>query len=80
MWFVTVLGPVPPARQTQGWTGPAAQVMAYRLTSQITDDVVALGPAPVDNGSPVRAEWHYLVAPGVRQAMAVQEVGERHAQ
>ncbi|MFK4070485.1 hypothetical protein [Streptomyces sp. NPDC029674] len=58
MWFVTVLGPVPPTHETQEWMELAVQVMAYRLTFQITDDVVALGPNPFGDDSPVRADWH----------------------
>ncbi|MFD6133562.1 hypothetical protein ACFWC2_30450 [Streptomyces diastaticus] len=57
MWFVTVLGPVPPAHKTQAWLDLATQVLAYRVTYGITDQVVALGPAP-DEYLPRRTEWH----------------------
>ncbi|MFC8223756.1 hypothetical protein ACFUTY_37010 [Streptomyces sp. NPDC057362] len=57
MWFVTVLGPVPPAHKTQEWMDLATQVLAYRITYGITDQVVALGPAP-DEYVPRRTEWH----------------------
>ncbi len=46
MWFVTVLGPVPPAHKTQEGMDLATQVLAYRVTYGITDHAVALGPAP----------------------------------
>ncbi|KPC78306.1 hypothetical protein ADL27_48545 [Streptomyces sp. NRRL F-6602] len=32
MWFVTVLGPVPPADRTQEWMDLATQVLVYRVT------------------------------------------------
>ncbi|MER6501885.1 hypothetical protein ABT218_21455 [Streptomyces sp. NPDC001455] len=57
MWFVTVLGPVPPAHKTQEWMDHATQVLAYRVTYGITDQVVALGPA-LDEYTPRRTEWH----------------------
>ncbi|MEU5836324.1 hypothetical protein ABZ820_22020 [Streptomyces diacarni] len=57
MWFVTVLGPVPPAHKTQQWMDLATQVLAYRVTYGITDQAVALGPAP-DAYVPRRTEWH----------------------
>nr|WP_168723185.1 hypothetical protein [Streptomyces sp. SAT1]ANO42851.1 hypothetical protein A8713_037045 [Streptomyces sp. SAT1] len=46
MWFVTVLGPVPPAHKTEEWMDQATQVLAYRVTYGITDQVVALGAMP----------------------------------
>ncbi|MGW5927006.1 hypothetical protein ACWF2L_12225 [Streptomyces anulatus] len=57
MWFVTVLGPVPTAHKTQEWMDHATQVLAYRVTYGITDQVLALGPAP-DEYTPRRTEWH----------------------
>ncbi|MFF0116769.1 hypothetical protein [Streptomyces prasinus] len=57
MWFVTVLGPVPPAHKRQKWMDLATQVLAYRVTYGITDQVVALGPAP-DEYVPRRTEWY----------------------
>ncbi|MFE4925365.1 hypothetical protein [Streptomyces sp. NPDC056661] len=56
MWFVTVLGPVPPAERTQEWMDLATEVLAYRVTHQVTDAVVALGPETDD--LPERWEWH----------------------
>ncbi|WP_327372361.1 hypothetical protein [Streptomyces sp. NBC_01217] len=57
MWFVTVLGPVPPAHKTQEWMDHATQVLAYRVTYGVTDQAVALGAAP-DEYVPRRTEWH----------------------
>jgi hypothetical protein len=57
MWFVTVLGPVPPAHKTQEWMDLATQVLAYRVTYGITDQVVALGPAP-NEYAPRRTQWY----------------------
>ncbi|MFJ9634955.1 hypothetical protein ACIRU8_45420 [Streptomyces sp. NPDC101175] len=58
VWFVTVLGPVPPATNTQEWTDLAVQVLAYRITYGITDQVVALGPEPHAYG-PRRTPWFH---------------------
>lgn len=48
MWFVTVLGAVPPTEKTQEWMDLATEVLAYRATYQVTDTVVALGPETDD--------------------------------
>ncbi|WP_244967307.1 hypothetical protein [Streptomyces cacaoi] len=48
VWFVTVLGPAPPAEATQEWIDLAVDVLVYRTTHQITDPVLALGPKPHD--------------------------------
>ncbi|GAA4658646.1 hypothetical protein GCM10023347_07430 [Streptomyces chumphonensis] len=48
VWFVTVLGPAPPADATQEWLDLAVDVLVYRITHQITDPVVALGRAHHD--------------------------------
>lgn len=46
VWFVTVLGSAPPARQTDEWLECATGVLLYRLTYGIDDQVVSLGPTP----------------------------------
>ncbi|MDX3772195.1 MULTISPECIES: hypothetical protein [unclassified Streptomyces] len=56
MWFVTVLGPVPPAEKTQEWMDLATEVLAYRVTYQVTVTVVARGPETDD--IPGRWDWH----------------------
>ncbi|MFD4543499.1 hypothetical protein [Streptomyces bauhiniae] len=66
MWFVTVLGPVPPAHKTQEWMDHATQVLAYRVTYGITDQAVALGAAP-DEYVPRRTEWHRELTKGLRR-------------
>ncbi|GAA2264904.1 hypothetical protein GCM10010232_66370 [Streptomyces amakusaensis] len=66
MWFVTVLGPVPPAHKTQEWMDLATQVLAYRVTYEITDQAVALGPAP-DTYVPRRTEWHRELTKDLRR-------------
>ncbi|MDH2390613.1 hypothetical protein QCN29_17805 [Streptomyces sp. HNM0663] len=48
VWFVTVLGPAPPADATQEWIDLAVDVLVYRITHQVTDPVVALGRPPYD--------------------------------
>ncbi|MGW2563372.1 CopG family transcriptional regulator [Streptomyces sp. NPDC001514] len=45
-WFVTVLGPLPPAKDTDVWMETATKVLVYRATYQVTDPIVALGPRP----------------------------------
>ncbi|OKJ52739.1 hypothetical protein AMK29_30610 [Streptomyces sp. CB02261] len=57
MWFVTALGPVAPAHKTQEWMDLATQVMAYRITYDVTDQVLALGPQPAAQGLR-RDQWH----------------------
>ncbi|WP_343240222.1 hypothetical protein [Streptomyces sp. SID12488] len=66
MWFVTVLGPVPPAHKTQEWMDHATQVLAYRVTYGITDQAVALGAAP-EEYVPRRTEWHRELAKDLRR-------------
>lgn len=56
-WFVTVLGSAPPARETQKWLETATQVLLYRLTYDVTEQVVALGNKPSDTDRH-RREWH----------------------
>ncbi|MFE5484120.1 hypothetical protein [Streptomyces sp. NPDC056527] len=65
MWFVTVLGPVAPADRTQEWMDLAAQVMAYRVTYDVTDQAVALGPEPAAQ-SLRRARWHQELTGALR--------------
>ncbi|MDV9186835.1 hypothetical protein R6L23_01055 [Streptomyces sp. SR27] len=66
MWFVTVLGPVAPARRTQEWMELATQVMAYRVTYEVTDQALALGPKPVATGLR-RTQWHQELAEALRR-------------
>ncbi|MEV4443506.1 hypothetical protein AB0K09_31850 [Streptomyces sp. NPDC049577] len=66
MWFVTVLGPVPPAEKTQEWMDLATQVMVYRVTYEVTDQVVALGPEPADY-APRRTTWHHELTRALRR-------------
>ncbi|MER6409003.1 hypothetical protein ABT269_37215 [Streptomyces viridosporus] len=56
-WFVTVLGAAPPARDTDRWLQTATRVLLYRLTYDITDQVLALGPAPSDTDRH-RRSWY----------------------
>ncbi|MET8220771.1 hypothetical protein [Streptomyces hirsutus] len=56
-WFVTVLGAAPPARATEQWLETAIRVLLYRLTYDITDPVVALGPEPSGTDRH-RRSWH----------------------
>ncbi|MFF2937119.1 hypothetical protein [Streptomyces mirabilis] len=59
-WFVTVLGSAPPARSTQKWLETATEVLLYRLTYDITDQVVALGEKPSDTTQRRRAWYEQL--------------------
>ncbi|MEU1036319.1 hypothetical protein ABZ402_48420 [Streptomyces mirabilis] len=59
-WFVTVLGSAPPARSTQKWLETATEVLLYRLTYDITDQVVALGEKPSDTAERRRAWYEKL--------------------
>ena len=47
-WFVTVLGPLPPAHDTDAWMEAGADVLVYRATYQVGDPIVALGSPPSD--------------------------------
>ncbi|WNZ06410.1 CopG family transcriptional regulator [Streptomyces sp. 11x1] len=58
IWFVTALGPMPPSRNANDWMDAATDVLAYRVTYQITDPVVALGTPPDGHRAPRRTEWH----------------------
>ncbi|MEU1374925.1 hypothetical protein ABZ442_14790 [Streptomyces triculaminicus] len=57
IWFVTALGPLPPARSANEWMDAATGLLAYRTTYQITDSVVALGDPPT-------AAWRRAVEVG----------------
>lgn len=57
VWFVTVLGAAPPARQTEEWLECATRVLLYRLAYDIDDQVLALGPAP-DPDETRRHSWY----------------------
>lgn len=59
-WFVTVLGAVPPARATDQWLETATRVLLYRLTYDIADQVVALGPEPSDADRDRRSWYEQL--------------------
>ncbi len=37
VWFVTAFGPLPPSRNTNAWLDAATDVLAYRITHQVTD-------------------------------------------
>ncbi|MEU8669469.1 hypothetical protein AB0C71_21570 [Streptomyces anulatus] len=55
-WFATVLGPAPPARETERWLECATRVLLYRLTYRVDDQVLALGPSP-DPEDEHRYQW-----------------------
>ncbi|MEU2072277.1 hypothetical protein [Streptomyces anulatus] len=55
-WFATVLGPAPPARDTERWLECATRVLLYRLTYRVDDQVLALGPSP-DPDDEHRHQW-----------------------
>jgi chromosome segregation ATPase len=45
-WFTTVLRHRPPATRAAEWRDAAVQLVLYRITYEVTDPVVALGPPP----------------------------------
>jgi chromosome segregation ATPase len=57
-WFITVLGPLPPARDTQKWMEAAVEILAYRSTYKISDPVVALGDEPSAHPATERSRWY----------------------
>ncbi|WP_367318204.1 hypothetical protein [Streptomyces sp. HUAS ZL42] len=65
-WFVTVLGSAPPAIGTQTWLDTATQVLLYRLTYDVTDQVVALGSKPSDADGH-RREWYEKLVKELRR-------------
>lgn len=56
-WFTTVLGPMPPAEDTERWMDVACDLVAYRITYRITDPMVALGATPGRDANPRRQAW-----------------------
>ncbi|WP_432190421.1 hypothetical protein [Streptomyces sp. Tue6028] len=64
-WFVTVLGSAPPASGTGKWLENATQVLLYRLTYGVTDQVVALGGKP--NADQRRREWYEQLVKDLRR-------------
>ncbi|MFB7852675.1 CopG family transcriptional regulator [Streptomyces sp. NPDC056053] len=56
VWFTTALGPMAPPRRAERWLETALDVLAYRVTYQVTDPVLALGSAPDAHQDPRRAE------------------------
>ncbi|MBC2908381.1 hypothetical protein, partial [Streptomyces cupreus] len=56
-WFVTVLRAAPPANGTEQWLETATGVLLYRLTYDVTDQVVALGPQPPESDR-YRRSWY----------------------
>ncbi|WP_327348986.1 hypothetical protein [Streptomyces europaeiscabiei] len=65
-WFVAVLGAAPPARATDQWLETATRVLLYRLTYDITDQVVALGPEPSE-ASRRRRSWYEQLSKDLRR-------------
>ncbi|MFG2803673.1 hypothetical protein [Streptomyces pseudovenezuelae] len=65
-WFVTVLGSAPPASGTEEWLETATQVLLYRLTYDVTDQVVALGSKPSDAGGH-RRQWYEQLVKDLRR-------------
>jgi hypothetical protein len=58
VWFVTAFGPLPPARKADEWMDAATDLLAYRMTYQVTDKVVALGEPSSGSAAPHRRSWH----------------------
>lgn len=56
-WLVESLG-VPPSASAAGWRELATQLLAYRLTYAVTDQVQPLGEEPTTADSSRRRQWH----------------------
>ncbi len=69
LWFTTALGPLPPATRAEAWMTTATDLLAYRVTYQVTDEAVALGPKPPPAPGR-RATWHQQL---------VQAIGRHNA-
>jgi hypothetical protein len=65
VWFTTVLGHQPPAEDTQAWLDTATALLTYRITYEITDPVVALGPDAA--GDTRRQAWRTEIADALRR-------------
>ncbi|MFF5881089.1 hypothetical protein ACIQ9M_34670 [Streptomyces californicus] len=59
-WFATVLGPAPPARNTDRWLECATRVLTYRLTYRVIDQVLALGTRPDPEDEHRHGWWEEL--------------------
>lgn len=66
-WFTTVLGPIPPADDTRDWMDTGTELLAYRVSYQVSDPVVALGFEPSEQDSPRRKEWHHRLKRQLRE-------------
>ncbi|MFI0220124.1 CopG family transcriptional regulator [Streptomyces lydicus] len=67
LWFVTVLGPLPPKRSANEWMGTATDLLAYRITYGVADPVVALGDKPDGHRQPRRMAWHRQLSSDLRR-------------
>ena len=56
-WLVESLG-VPPSASAAGWRELATQLLAYRLSYAVTDQVQPLGEEPTTADSSRRRQWH----------------------
>jgi hypothetical protein len=59
-WFTTVLGHRPAPTRAADWREAAIQLVLYRITYEVTDRVVALGPPP--QGGHRAAQYHAVDA------------------
>jgi chromosome segregation ATPase len=66
-WFTTVLGPMPPAEDTDRWMETAVDLLAYRITYRVGDPVVALGPQPGEQASERQRTWWHELAGVLRE-------------
>ena len=56
-WFTTSLGYEAPARDTSTWLDAAADLLAYRATYGITDQIDALGTPSDETSAPASHQW-----------------------
>jgi chromosome segregation ATPase len=66
-WFTTVLGPIPAAADTREWMEVGTELLAYRVSYQVSDPVVALGFEPTEQDSARRRAWHHRLKRQLRE-------------
>lgn len=66
VWFTTALGGTP-TPDAGGWADTAAKLVAYRMTYQVIDPLVALGPEPTDDAPAHQRAWYRQLDTELRQ-------------
>jgi len=68
-WFTSALGPIPPAEDTGPWMDAATELLAYRVTYEVSDPILALGPEPTgeEGEGGRRRGWHHRLRRRLRE-------------